>query len=155
MNKEQIKKVGDILTVAIPIFMSGYLLIYESCKSLITFLLVYIVGNLLCQIIKGICDTDRPREGGEYETIKIHGYSHNDGESCCSGHAMSAALPAYFALLWVDIWLFISLFIFSSVCAWTRVKVKAHWTFDVVLSNIIALVVNIVVAYIVKLYIWG
>lgn len=149
MSKDTIKRIGDIITITLPLITAIVLTICNCCRDLILFVIIYIMGNLTCQFIKGICDSERPREGGKYEIIKIHGYSHNDGESCCSGHAMSAALPTYFLLLSGNFWYFIPAFVLSCICAWTRVKVKAHWVFDVVLSNIIALLVNISIIYVV------
>lgn len=148
MNKNTIKLIGDITTALNPIGCS-ILTVFIDIKTFLSFAVIYGLGTLIVQIIKGICDSDRPREGGEYQIIKIHGYSHNDGESCCSSHAISAALPAYFVLLWINFWWFIPFFIVSCICSWSRVRVKAHWLFDVILANIIAFVLNVCIKYLV------
>ena len=146
--KEAIKKLGDILTLALPIIALPIIYILNGWKNLLIFVAIYGLGNLIVQIIKGIFDSPRPRETVGDHVIYVHGYSHNDGESCCSGHAMSAALPAYFILFFIKpLWIFIPFFILSSLCAWTRVYVKAHWPLDVIISNIIAFNLNLLVAY--------
>lgn len=149
MKKEYIKKLGDILTLALPITMIALIGILYGWKEGALFAIIYGVGNLIVQICKGIFDAPRPRESQEH-VIYVHGYSHDDGESCISGHSMSAALPAYFALFFIKPWwVFIPFLILSTICAWTRVYVKAHWPLDVIISNIIALNLNLLAAYIV------
>ena len=146
--KEIIKKLGDILTLVLPIIALPIIYILNGWKDLLFFIAIYGLGNLIVQIIKGIFDSPRPRETVGDHVIYVHGYSHNDGESCCSGHAMSAALPAYFILFFIKpLWIFIPFFILSSLCAWTRVYVKAHWPLDVIISNVIAFNLNLLVAY--------
>ena len=145
MNKKQIKKLGDILTIANPLLcLLIVLLFYRTIINISIIICTYIIGNCIVQIIKGITDSSRPREGGKYEVIKIHGYSHKDGESCCSGHAMSAIICAYFLLFYINVLLSIPFIILGYICAWTRIKVKAHWLFDVILSNIIAITIMII-----------
>ena len=146
MNK--IKKLGDVLTLVLPLILVLVVGILYDWKLDIIFAIVYGLGNLIVQICKGIFDAPRPRESQEH-VIYVHGYSHKDGESCISGHAMSAALPAYFILFFIKpLWIFIPFFILSSLCAWTRVYVKVHWPLDVIISNIIAFNLNLLVAYI-------
>lgn len=152
MKKEYIKKLGDILTLALPIILLPITYIINNWKSTLLFVVFYGLGNLIVQICKGIFDAPRPRESQEH-VIYVHGYSHKDGESCISGHAMSAALPAYFALFFIKPWwVFIPFLILAWVCAWTRVKVKAHWPLDVIISNIIAFNLNLLAAYIIGLF---
>lgn len=151
MRQEYIKKLGDVLTLALPIALLP--LIYflnespNNLKYLAFFAGIYTLGNVIVQICKGIFDAPRPRESQEH-VIYVHGYSHKDGESCISGHAMSAALPAYFALFFMHpSWICIPFILLAWICAWTRVKVKAHWPLDVIISNIIAFNINLLVAY--------
>lgn len=151
-NKNILKKLGDILTIANPVLGLVLLCVLKEYKAIILYSIIYVVGNLVCQVVKGICDSSRPREGGKYEVICIRGYSHKDGESCCSGHAMSAALPAYYFLVWTNFWFFTPLFLLSFLCAWTRVKIKAHWPFDVLLSNFLALTTVVYAKYLVSLF---
>ena len=146
-----IKKLGDITTALNPIACIIFILFYFDYKVLIGFIITYAIGNILCQCIKGICDAKRPRDGGSHEVITIKPYSHEDGESCCSGHAMSSALPAYFILFCYEPIIFIPFFIINVICSWSRVYVKAHWLFDVLLSNIIAFFVMMTYAYILLL----
>ena len=152
MKKEYIKKLGDMLTLALPIALLPLIYFLKESPSNLKYLAffagIYTLGNVIVQICKGIFDAPRPRESQEH-VIYVHGYSHKDGESCISGHAMSAALPAYFALFFIKPWwVFIPFLILAWVCAWTRVKVKAHWPLDVIISNIIAFNLNLLVAYI-------
>lgn len=146
---EKIKKLGDILTLLSPLVLILIIYLLNGWKDIIVFVIIYGLGNLIVQIIKGIFDSPRPRETVGDHVIYVHGYSHKDGESCCSGHAMSAALPAYFTLFFIKPWwVSIPFLILAWVCAWTRVKVKAHWLLDVIISNIIAFNLNLLFAYI-------
>ena len=147
MNK--IKKLGDVLTLALPIISIPVIWLLSGFKMVLFFAGIYGIGNLIVQVLKGIFDEPRPRETIGDHIIYVHGYSHNDGESLCSGHAISACLPAYFCLFFIEPWwVFIPFLILSTICAWTRVKVKAHWPLDVIISNIIAFNLNLLVAYI-------
>lgn len=145
-----IKKLGDILTVILPIASIPTIWCLSNFRMLILFAGIYLIGNLIVQILKGIFDEPRPRETKGDHVIYVHGYSHNDGESLCSGHAVSAALPAYFILFFIEPWwTFIPFLLFSWLCGWTRIKVKAHWFLDVFLSNLIAFNCCLLVAYLV------
>jgi membrane-associated phospholipid phosphatase len=146
---ERIKILGDILTKALPLALALTIILQRDWRSLFYFGIVYGAGMLLTQIIKGIFDAPRPRESKEH-VIYVRGYSHKDGESCISSHAMSACLPAFYLLFTGPIYLFIIYFILSSVCAWTRVKVKAHWPLDVILPNIIAFNLNLLLFYLLR-----
>lgn len=149
--KNFIKKLGDVLTILLPVASLPLVYFINGWVSTVFLVVVYIIGNLIVQLIKGVCDSPRPRENKGDHVIYIHGYSHNDGESCCSGHAVSAALPTYFVMFFISpTWVFIPFFVLSCVCSWTRVYVKAHWILDVMLSNIIALNLNLLLAYILK-----
>lgn len=148
MNK--IKKLGDILTLALPISAIPVILFLTNWKVLILFAIIYGLGNLIVQILKGIFDEPRPRDTVGDHVIYVHGYSHNDGESLCSGHAMSACLPAYFSLFFIKpFWVFIPFLLLAWLCGWIRIKVKAHWFLDVFLSNLIAFNCCLLVAYLV------
>jgi len=148
MSNNAIKKLGDVLTRVLPIAAIPVIWILSGWKLLLVFAVIYGVGNLIVQILKGIFDEPRPRETVGDHVIYVHGYSHNDGESLCSGHAMSACLPAYFCLFFVQPWwVFIPFFILAELCGWTRIRVKAHWPLDVFLSNLIAFNCNLLAAY--------
>lgn len=150
MKKEYIKKLGDILTLALPIALLPITYFIGTWKSTLLFAVIYGLGNLITQLLKYIFDAPRPREMSGDHVIYVHGWSLDDGNSLCSGHAMSAALPAYFALFFIKPWwVFIPFLILSTICAWTRVKVKAHWPLDVIISNIIAFNLNLLAAYII------
>ena len=147
MNKDTVKFIGDVLTKALPLALAVTLSIQHNWWYLLYFGIVYAVGMLIVQVLKGIFDAPRPRETQGDHVIYVHGYSHHDGESLCSSHSMSACLPAYFLLFTGPVYLFIVYFILSSICAWTRVYVKAHWPLDVILPNIIALNLNLLLFY--------
>ena len=145
--KNIIKKLGDVLTILLPV--SALPVIYFLCglRDLISFVVVYAIGNLVVQLLKGIFDAPRPRDSKEH-VLYIHGYSHGDGESFLSGHAMSAALPAYYILFFVKpLWVCLPFLLLAWICAWTRVFVKAHWPLDVVSANLVAFFLNICFAY--------
>lgn len=149
INSTFIKKMGDVLTKAIPISIIPVVYFLLGYKQIILCALIYGVGMLVTEVLKGVFDAPRPRETVDDHVIYVHGYSHNDGESLCSSHAMSAALPAYFALFFIKPWwVCIPFILLAWLCAWTRVKVKAHWPLDVIISNIIAFNLNLLVAYI-------
>ena len=151
MNKNIIKKLGDVLTLALPISAVPVILAISGLKSLILFAVVYGLGNLIVQVLKGIFDEPRPRDTVGDHVIYVHGYSHNDGESLCSGHAMSACLPAYFCLFFIQPWwVFIPFLVLAWVCGWTRIYVKAHWFLDVFVSNLIAFNCCLLEAYLIK-----
>lgn len=148
-----IKKLGDVLTLVLPITALPVIYFLSGWKALIVFAVVYGLGNLIVQILKGIFDEPRPRETVGDHVIYVHGYSHNDGESLCSGHAMSACLPAYFCLFFIQPWwVFIPFLILAWVCGWTRIYVKAHWFLDVFLSNLIAFNCCLLTAYLIKIF---
>ena len=144
---ERIKILGDILTKALPLALALTIILQKDWWSLLYFGIVYGVGIGIVEILKGIFDAPRPRETVGDHVIYVHGWSHKDGESLCSSHAMSACLPAFYLLFTGPIYLFIIYFILSSICAWTRVKVKAHWLLDVILPNIIAFNLNLLLFY--------
>lgn len=152
MNKTVIKKLGDVLTLALPIAAVPVIWSISGLKSIILFAVVYVLGNLIVQVLKGIFDEPRPRDTVGDHVIYVHGYSHNDGESLCSGHAMSACLPAYFCLFFIQPWwVFIPFLLLAWVCGWTRIYVKAHWFLDVFLSNLIAFNCCLLEAYLVQI----
>ena len=99
-----IKKLGDVLTLLLPISALPVIFFLSGWKLLVLFAIVYGIGNLIVQILKGIFDEPRPRNTVGDHVIYVHGYSHKDGESFISGHAMSACLPAYFCLFLVQPW---------------------------------------------------
>lgn len=147
MNK--IKKLGDVLTLALPIISIPVIWLLSGFKMVLFFAGIYGIGNLIVQVLKGIFDEPRPRETIGDHIIYVHGYSHNDGESLCSGHAISACLPAYFCLFFIEPWwVFIPFLLLAWVCAWTRWYVKAHWFLDIFLSNLIAFNCCLLSAYI-------
>lgn len=153
MNKEIIKKLGDILTIALPIAAIPVIWSILGLKSIILFAAVYGLGNLIVQVLKGIFDEPRPRDTTDDHVIYVHGWSMHDGNSLCSGHAMSACLPAYFCLFFIEPWwVFIPFLLLAWLCGWTRIYVKAHWFLDVFLSNLIAFNCCLLEAYIVKVY---
>ena len=153
MSKDAIKKLGDVLTLALPIAAIPVVWWLAGWKILIVYAVVYGLGNLIVQILKGIFDEPRPRETVGDHVIYVHGYSHNDGESLASGHAVSAALPAYICLFFVKPWwVFITFLFLAELCGWTRIRVKAHWPLDVVVSNLIAFNCSLLAAYLWKVF---
>jgi len=147
-----IKKLGDVLTLLLPIAALPVIFFLSGWKLLVLFAVVYGIGNLIVQILKGIFDEPRPRDTVGDHVIYVHGYSHKDGESLCSGHSMSACLPAYFCLFFIQPWyVFIPFLLLAWLCGWTRIKVKAHWFLDVFLSNLIAFNCCLLAAYLVKI----
>lgn len=153
MIKKYIKKLGDVLTLLLPIAGIPVIWCLSGWKVLLVFAGVYGIGNLIVQILKGIFDEPRPRDTVGDHVIYVHGWSMNDGNSLCSGHAMSAALPAYFCLFFVSPWwVFIPFLVLAWVCGWTRIYVKAHWFLDVFISNLIAFNCCLLVAYILQVF---
>ncbi len=148
-----VNKLGDVLTVLLPISAIPVVWLLSGWKLLLVFIVVYGLGNLIVQILKGIFDEPRPRETVGDHVIYLHGYSHKDGDSLCSGHAMSACVPAYFCLFFVlPWWVFIPFLVLAWVCGWTRIYVKAHWFLDVFLSNLIAFNCCLLTAYLIKVF---
>ena len=145
--KNIIKKLGDVLTILLPV--SALPVIYFLCglRELFSFVIIYAIGNLVVQLLKGIFDAPRPMDSIEH-VLYIHGYSHEDGESFLSGHSMSASLPAYYILFFVKpLWICLPFILLAWTCAWTRVYVKAHWPLDVVSANLVSFFLNICFAY--------
>jgi membrane-associated phospholipid phosphatase len=151
MNKKIIKKLGDVLTLALPISAIPVIWSISGLRALFLFVGIYGLGNLIVQVLKGIFDEPRPRDTVGDHVIYVHGWSMTDGNSLCSGHAMSACLPAYFCLFFIEPWwVFIPFLVLAWVCGWTRIKVKAHWFLDVFVSNLIAFNCCLLAAYLVK-----
>ena len=148
INKDTIKFIGDVLTKSLPLALLITLILQKNWWYLLYAGIIYITGMGIVEILKGIFDAPRPRETVGDHVIYVHGWSMHDGNSLASSHAMSACLPAYFLLFTGPCYLFIVYFILSSICAWTRVYVKAHWPLDVILPNIIALNLNLLLFYI-------
>ena len=71
--KHIIKKLGDVLTILLPV--SALPVIYFMCglRELISFVIIYVIGNLVVQLLKGIFDAPRPRDSKEH-ILYIHGY---------------------------------------------------------------------------------
>lgn len=155
MSKDAVKKLGDVLTVALPVAAIPVIWSLSGWKALIVFAVVYGLGNLIVQVLKGIFDEPRPRETVGDHVIWVHGYSHSDGDSLASGHAVSAALPAYFCLFFVaPWWVFIPFTLLAWTCGWCRIYIKAHWFLDVFVSNLIAFNCCLLAAYILKVWPW-
>lgn len=155
MSNDAVKKLGDVLTVALPVAAIPVVWALSGWKALIVFAVVYGLGCLISETLKGIFDEPRPRDTVGDHVIYVHGWSMNDGNSLCSTHAMSAALPAYFCLFFVaPWWVFIPFTLLAWTCGWCRIYVKAHWFLDVFVSNLIAFNCCLLAAYILKVWPW-
>lgn len=155
MNKDIIKKIGDITTVVNPIAMLPVAYFLCGWKGLVIYAATYGLSALISQILKGIFDAPRPRDSQQEHVLYIHKYSHKDGESFLSQHAMSACAPAAFALFFVSpLWIFIPFFIVAVICSWTRVYVKAHWPLDVIAACLLTFNCCLLAAYILKVWPW-
>ena len=151
MNNDLIKKIGDITTVINPVAMLPVAYFLFVWKGLIIYAAIYGLSALISQVLKGIFDAPRPRDSVKEHVLYIHTYSHKDGESFISQHAMSACAPAAFALFFVSPWwVFIPFLAVAILCSWTRVYVKAHWPLDVIAACLLTFNCGLLAAYIWK-----
>lgn len=151
MSKKEVKTLGDVLTVLLPLAGVAVIWLISGWKTLLVYAGVYGLGTIAVEVLKGIFDEPRPRETVGDHVIWVHGWSHSDGESLASGHAVSAALPAYFCLFFVaPWWVFIPFTLLAWTCGWCRIYVKAHWLLDIVVSNMIAFNTSLLAAYLFK-----
>lgn len=149
--KNFIKKLGDWTTVINPVAMVILALFLTGWKGLLIYTAIYGLSALISQILKGIFDSPRPRNTVGDHVLYVHGYSHKDGESFLSQHAMSACAPAAYALFFLKPWwIFIPFLFVAIVCSWTRVYVKAHWTLDVISAFLLTFNVGLLAAYLIK-----
>lgn len=147
MYKDLVKKIGDVTTVLNPVATIPVSYMFCGWKGIIVYAIIYGLGAIISQVLKGIFDSPRPRDSKEH-VIYIHGYSHKDGESFLSQHSMSASLPAYYILFFVKpLWICLPFILLAWTCAWTRVYGKAHWPLDVVSANLVSFFLNICFAY--------
>lgn len=128
------KRLGDGLTIAIPAATLALAAFYSK-EDVFKFGLAYCLTALITFLFKGFTYAPRPNMKTT-DSIRWK-LSFNDGDSFPSGHTSSAMAGATYAvfLYWP---VGLALLVFAFLCAFSRVKVLAHFWRDVFFGSIVA-----------------
>lgn len=130
-----LRKLGDLLTLAIPCATLCATIVFHSKQEAIKFAVAYVIIALLTWLIKAITFAPRPNAKlGDWIKIK---WSVNDGESFPSGHTSSAFAGAVYAIFLFP-YLGVCLLALASLCAYSRVHSLSHFWRDVFFGALIA-----------------